>query len=666
MATPGCPRSRTRLAPATLKLVAAGCLVLLSACRHRGELPKYLGEAHSAQYLNQATQIAYTDLEKPVSPKVDFAMPPRRVGDRRKDEIWDLTLGQAIQTALINSEVIRNSGQFLSPGNPILANPDFVPSVYDPAIQESGVLFGRRGVEAALSDFDAQFTTQLLYGRNLTIQNNTIALGRLAGEVLDESSDTFSTSIQKRLATGGQLSLSHTVGRTSRNIPAGPGRTQLFTSVYEGATQFQFRQPILAGAGVDYTRIAGPISSNIQGVTGVQQGVIIARIENDKALASFERDVQQLIHDVEVEYWQLHLAYLAFDTRTLLKEMIEKTLDVQQAKAKAGTGLGDSSTLGLRAMRLDAVGQVEESRNNIYASEARLRRLMALPVNDGKIIRPIDEPVTAEIVLSWDAALTDALVKRPEIRQQKWSIRSYELQLRAAENLLMPRLDFVSAYRVNGYGDELFGTRDDSNPGIPPGVDNFYESLLTADQTGYNIGFEFSVPFGRRFAKTQVHSLELQLAKARKLLGEQEVEISHEVADVFRRIDMAYAASQNAYHQYLVAEEARELAFWKLEQSINSDPELEPYLRAAMQVSQAELGLANFITEYNAALAELQFRTGKTLRANNIELREGPWEQPAYIDARDEYEARRHARPLRKPERVTTDPYIAPDYSYIE
>ena len=663
-------RCHTReLRPTTrLGLVLALCCMMLTtpACRHRGESVKYLGQANSAQYLNQATQIAYTDLEKPISPKVDFATPPRRISDRRKDEVWDVTLDEAIQTALLNSQVIRTAGQFLSPGNPLLANPDFVTSVYDPAIQESGVLFGRRGVEAALSDFDTQFTTQLLYGRNETIQNNTIALGRLAGEVLDETSDTFSTTLQKRLATGGQLSLSHSINHTGRNIPSGPGATQLFTTVYEGNFQFQFRQPLLAGGGAEYTRIAGPISANIQGVTGVQQGVIIARIENDMELADFERDVQQLVHDVEQEYWQLHLSYLAFDLRSRTTAMVQKSLEVANAKLEAGTGLGGRSVLTLRSMLLDSKGQTTTALNDIYASEARLRRLMGLPVNDGRVIRPIDSPVSAEIQLSWEDSLSDALVKRPEIRRQKWSIRSLELQLRAAENLLMPRLDFVSSYRLNGYGDDLFGTRNDNNPLIPNGVDHFYESITSADEPGWNFGFEFSVPIGRRFAKTQVQSLELQLAKARAVLEEQEVEISHEVADVFRRVDNAYAASENAYNQYLVADEARAVALALFSKNIDSDPELEQLLRAEMRSAQAELQMASALTEYNSNLADLHLRTGRTLRANNVHLMEGPWCQDAYIDANEEFEARRHARPVRKPHRVSTEPYIAPDYRVID
>ena len=481
--------------------------------------------------------------------------------------------------------------------------------------------------------------------------------------MLNETSDSFVTSLQKRLATGGQISLSHSITHTGRNIPSGIFSSQLFTTVYEGSAQLQFRQPLLAGGGTEYTRIAGPISANLQGVTGVQQGVIIARIENDKELASFEKEVHQLIHDLEAEYWRLHLAYLTFDVRTRIKEMVHSTLEVANAKNAAGTGPGGASFLNLKSMRLDAEMQSKQALNSIYSTEARLRRLMGLPVNDGKIIRPIDEPITAEIQLNWHTALTNAMVKRPEIRRQKWEVRSLELQLRAAENLLMPRLDLVSSYRLNGFGDQLFGSRNDSNSPIPSGVDHFYESLTAAEQGGWNIGLEFSVPIGRRFAKSQVQSLEFQLAKARAVREKQEVEISHEVAHVFQRVDIAYEESRNAYQQFLLAEEARQLALAKLRYEIDSDPELEPLLRAELQAGQAELQLAAAIVDYNDALAEMNLRTGINLQVNNVRLSEGLWAQPAYIDAQENHDARRHALPVSD---MRTHPYVAPDYSIIE
>ncbi len=636
--------------------------ILFSACRQRGELPKYLGREQAATYLDRATHIAHVDLEQQAPAKVNFAVEPRRIRNRKKDELWDLTLAEAVQTSLANSVVIRDSAQFLNPGNPLFSNPEFVNSVYDIALQESGVLFGQRGVEAALSDFDAQFTTQLSTAWNQSIQNNLVSNGLPAGSELSETTDQFSMSLQKRLATGGQVSLSHNWTHSGNNVTSGPGATQLFTNVYEGAAQLQFRQPLLAGGGVEYTRIAGPISANIQGVTGVQQGVIISRIENDQELAEFETAVHQMIHDVEQLYWQLHFAYHAFDISTRFRNEARTTWELIDSQRQAGTGVGAAREAEIHQVYLDWKGRSEQAHDQLYSLEAQLRRLLGLPVNDGRIIRPVDSPMTVEFFPDWQQSLTNALVKRPEVRKQKWSIQSLELQLTAAENLLLPRLDFVSSYRLNGFGDELFGQRSDSNPLIPSRIDNGYESLLGGDQAGVSVGLEFSIPIGRRFAKSQVRSLELQLAKARAVLSEQEAELSHEVAAAFREVDRTYVSMENTYNIQVVADRHSEIA----QAQYRTDPQtysIESVLRSQEQVAQQEIALASAIIDYNLALTKLSYRTGKTLNENNITLLEGRWEKAAYLDAREKYEARKFAKPAR---RLQTQPQITPYYGEYE
>ena len=621
------------------------CAALLStSCRLDGERRYFLAEEKHADYIGHATQISYHEVDQPLSANVNFAIEPRRLGSDVKEEIWDLTLTEVIQIALSNSEVIRNSGQFLSPGNPILASPEIAPSTLDPAIQEAGVLFGRRGVEAALADFDTQFTTQMLWGRDENLQNNFISNGVLAGDTLVDETAQFATSFRKRLATGGQVDLSHSWNYTGRNINTiNQGGTQLFSSVYDGNVRLQFRQPLLAGGGAEYTRIAGPVSTNIQGVTGVQQGVIIARINNDIALAEFERAVHQLIHDLEVAYWQLHASYRSYATLVLTRNQAMDAWRLVDAQLQANTGRGGAQEAEMRDAYLDLKGRASGSRDGLYAVEAELRRLMGLPVNDGRVIRPVDEPITAEFVPAWSLALGDALANRPEIRRQKWSIQSIELQLRAAENLTQPRLDFVSSYQVNGFGDNLLGGVNDGRSASGD-LGNAYERLTNGDQTGWNLGLEFSVPFGRRFAKSQVRALEFELAKSQKMLEKAEDEISFEVASVFRDVDRTYGACQLAYNRFLTSQDRLEIAkaqYYNDQQRYS----LDSVLRAIELFSQAELTLINAVTEYNTAIADLHFRTGNSLSVNGIHLSEGPWEPPAYHDALERYEDRKFAIP---------------------
>lgn len=610
------------------------CLCLLSACSRPHTTHKYfLKGDQSAEYLHQATRISHIEVEQPVDYRVDFAAEPRRLHREQKEEIWDLRLEEAIQLALANSKVIRNAGQYLNPGNPLLNNPDYVSSVYDPAIQETGFLFGQRGVEAALSDFDTQFTTQMLWGRNEAVQNNAFTSGGIApGGTLVNETGAFNTSLQKRLGTGGQVALSHAWNYTGTNVPAA-----LFPSVYEGNLRAEFRQPLLAGGGAGYTRIAGPISTNIQGVTGVQQGVIIARINNDIALADFERAVSQLVHDVEALYWQLHLAYRAYDVQVRTLGDVLDTWQYVDALKQARTGVGGVEII-VRDAELAYEGQVAQARNQIYTIEAQLRLLLSLPVNDGRIIRPIDDPITARLEPDWATCLIDALSNRAEIRRQKWNIKSLELQLLAAENLTLPRFDFLASYQHNGFGDHLLGgSRDGVSPGNNLG--SAYGTLLGGDQTGWNLGFEFSMPLGRRFALAQQRSLELRLAKAKEMLSAQEVEISHEVAAAFRDIDNYYEATENALNRLLVSREKLQIA----RAQYQSDPErfsIEAVLRGQEAVGQAELQFLNSLVQYNSAINDLQFRTGRSLSANLIVLTEGGWDPAAQRDAFNNYHAR--------------------------
>ena len=68
-----------------------------------------------------------------------------------------------MQIALTNNKVMRSiGGQVQGPPEFILRNPQLVPTVYDPALAESNP---NTGVEAALSAFDTQFSSSLMWQR---------------------------------------------------------------------------------------------------------------------------------------------------------------------------------------------------------------------------------------------------------------------------------------------------------------------------------------------------------------------------------------------------------------------------------------------------------------------------------------------------------------------
>lgn len=622
-------------------LFAAVSLCLVWGCAQDSSNVRYLGEPDHQYYQAEATNVAFPVTESYTEGTINSAA-PRTIQNIEDAPLQDLTLAECLQTALQNSHIIRTGGTFLSAGNPLYNSPDRVSSIYDPALQESGVLFGNRGVEAALSAFDSQFTTSMIWGRNETVQNNAFFGGGLTpGGTLVAETGNFNAGLQKSFGNGGIVTLGHSVNYLQSNA------AQLFPSAYSGNVQLQYQLPLLAGSGTEFTRIAGPIGQQFGGLTGVSQGVIIARINNDIALADFEAAVRNMSKDVEDAYWDLYLAYRNYHTAMTAWESALETWRTAQIQLDLG-----SRTRAEVAQARDQLffmeAAKENSQSNIFTSEVRLRRLMGLPVNDGSVLRPIDEPVSAELVPDWYASMTEALTHRVELRRQKWNIKSLELQLRAANSLTRPRLDFISSYQVNGFGDHLLANTDNDVAGTPQGLNNFYETINQGNQTGWNLGLQMSMPVGFRSALTQVRNYEIRLAKAQRVLAEQEQEISHELAVAFQELARSYATAQTNMNRLLAASENVKY----LEPNVREgDKLLDDLLRAQTRNAEAEVAYYQSLVDYNKALTNLQYRKGVLLEHNGIYLAEGAWTPEAYNDSDRRAEARAYAM---------DEPYVFP------
>ena len=121
-------------------VVAAGRL-LLPQESGRTPLPRR-GRSQLLQRRGHLDRVS--DHGRRAAPQVTVTNQPHTIFNRQKDQVWDLTLAQALEMALANNKIIRSAGAFTTPGNALMSNPNSVTSVYDPAIQESGVLFGAR------------------------------------------------------------------------------------------------------------------------------------------------------------------------------------------------------------------------------------------------------------------------------------------------------------------------------------------------------------------------------------------------------------------------------------------------------------------------------------------------------------------------------------------
>ncbi len=560
--------------------------------------------------------IKHVCLDNETDPAVQSTIEPRNLLRRVDEEICELSLQEAIQTALSNNEIVETASPGVG-GSAILNSPRTAASVYDPAIQESGVLFGGGlGVEAALSAFDTQFTTSALWGRS----NATLTPRETAA---------FTSALSKQFATGGTVQLSH-----NWNYLGTPGGVP-FTSTYAGNIGLSVRQPLLAGGGVDFTRIAGPTNPAFGAITGVGQGVVIARINNDISIANFELAIRTAVRDIENAYWDLYLAYRVFDTAVVAHRSARRTWRESRDKADVGI-LDPAEELQAKDRLYETKANVEQSLSAIFRAESELRRLMGMPVNDGCVFRPSDDPSIAEYIPDWESSLRQGLTHRTELRAQKFRIKSLQLQLQAARSLVRPTVNAVGSYDINALGDRLL----DYNNNGP--LTSGYGSFTRAGLETWTAGVEVTVPIGFRSQRSQVRNLELQLAKDTAVLASQERNVSHEIATAIQEVTAAFATAQSNHKRLSAASERVDKLSYKQEVGATT---LDLVLRAQASVAQAQGSYYEQVVNYNKALVNLNFSTGALLEYNGVFLAEGGWCQEAHEDAAIHAAERTHARP---------------------
>ncbi|TXT38480.1 MAG: hypothetical protein FD138_364 [Planctomycetota bacterium] len=475
----------------------------------------------------------------------------------------------------------------------------------------------------------------MTWGRSEVPQNNAFFGGGVGGgSALVTETGAFNTTLSKQFGYGGSFTVGNTINYAGNNIPPA---AQLYRSVYTGNVSAQYTQPLLAGAGAEFTRIAGPVAQNFNGITGVNQGVVIARINQDITLADFEAGVLVMLKDVEDLYWELYLRYREYDTAVTNRNSALQSWREAHRILEAGgkPGFKPSDEAQARDFYFQSRSLAETALSNVYSAEITFRRILGLSVNDGRMMRPSDEPTTAAFRPSWEMSLTEALTQRVELRRQKWNVKSLELQLTAAQSLTRPSLSFVSGYQFNGLGDDLLGHYNSPNP-----FSTVFGSITGGQFTGWNMGFQFAMPLGFRAAHAQVQNIELRLAKARDILQAQEIDISHEVAQDFQSIAVQYTTAQSNFNRFRAAQQRVQLFRAEVEAGTKT---FDVLLRALGSQAEAEVAYFRSLTEYNKAIVALHYHKGTLLPYDDVWLSESDWTPEAYCDALRHAWARTHA-----------------------
>jgi outer membrane protein TolC len=575
---------------------------------------------------------------------------PRTTSNPESQEVWKMKLQEAIQIGLQNSEVVRvialgaqgiPVGGFeptpLNTGAGGALGTGTLTTIYDPAIQETQIA-------QALSAFDANLQTTLLWGHSNAPFNNAIQAGTfIAGArfpvVFNQDTASFATTLQKRLATGATAGITHNIQYLYSNSP-----TNVFPSAYTVNTQLQFTQPLLGSAP---TSQFNPNPSPT-GLEANRAPILVARINADVAVWRFKAEVMALCRSIEQQYWALSQQQVRLWASETAVDLGEQILKRERAKLEVGTNAIPNvaeAQENLERFRLDFVAATAD----VITTERQLRNILGLPPADTRRIVPVTEPTEARLEPDWSISLAQMVNFQPDIVQNQLLTRLAEIQLLIARNQLLPVLNFNSLYQFNGLGHHI----DNAEAVMSGRSITALNPLLSVQQRAaglnslpgrysdfntWQLGFTFQMPLGYRGPLANTRQAQYTLLRQRAFLQQVVHQTTHALARFFLEVDANYKQFKTAGRLKAAALQRLEAqrAFYE-----NGTITIDRYLDAVNRWANAVAQEADFKTRYNTAIAALEEAKGTLLAYDNIALAEGPHPRRAYLQAKDQQEAHR-------------------------
>ena len=624
-------------------------LVLMAGCAPTQ--PFFIPKDNSmGRYIDQALAIEYADVQVESLPEAMQAHQPLGPANTEKEYI-DLSLEDCISMALQNAKIlpVTNGANAQTGATSTLllsAQPGQMPSVYDAALVSTiastqplqvdsqgnrvpfrGAVRSNQvgGVEDALSDFDAQYSS--LLGYNTTDRPRNVGPGNQFNPQLFQAIDAnYQSALSKKMATGGVVTARATTVYSYNNVVTnGPGRA--VPTDYTQALELQLTHPLMRGRGTLINRIP----------------VVLARINEDIALHDFEANVRNLVKATEDAYWDLYCGYRIVESAQQSLDTAAFLWRVASDRAKAGgPPEAEAQARGLFGTFQNQIIAAKHGSNvpgsfdprGLYGREQILREKIGWAPSDGRLIRPTDIPTEARVAFDWEGVKAEALVRNVEVRKHKWAIKGLELEVMSAKNQLLPQLDLTGIYRFVGVGD-VWAKSKGTGLQFPDVGSSAIESLTDGNFQEVGARVEFTpTPFGARRAHAGISNREFQLVKAHEELRQKELSLVNELSYSWRLVDSAFEQMRVLREQWAAQSEEIKIYRDKIEQNTGELPQqLDLLLRAEERRGQAQRTYYQAVCEYNKSISAIHYWKGSLLDLNSIAMEEGPWTEKAYWDA---------------------------------
>ncbi len=488
---------------------------------------------------------------------------PATVADLQWDgPTRDLSLDDAIRTALSNSEVIR-----------VLAGVTAVRSgstIYDVAIANNAI-------DIAQGRFDPFLSVNNSWNRLET----PFADPDPANPPLNASQSgryDLNFDLSKTNLAGGIWSFGVNDGTTRVRGPA------LLDPENRTGLDFSYTQPLLSGGG----RAANQVP------------IVLARIDTERSYFQYKSSVQGLVRDVIGAYWNLVSSRTVLWARQQQVDQAQFALDRAIAQ-EAAELLSEGEVSQARVSLANFKSTLIAAKASVLQNEAALRSIMGLPPFDPLRLTPTTPPSELRLQVDWQTIVSMAEEYRPDIIELKLVLEADQQRLLQARNLALPQVNAFGVYRWNGL------------EGILPIGDPV--SLSPNDATDWTLGINFSVPVGLRASRAQLRQNELIIARDRANLTQTLLTASHLLASNLRNLDQFYEQYQATQETRAAAEENLRAQFARYNQGLI---QYIVVLQAIVSWGDAVSAEAQLLSLYNVEQANLELQTGTILETHDV------------------------------------------------
>ena len=347
----------------------------------------------------------------------------------------------------------------------------------------------------AKSVYDTELTIEGDYEINETQPASTIAGSRtVTGGV--------STTVERLLPTGTELTLSHSASRESTQSPFAS-----LSRFYEGSAEIAVTQPVLRNS------------------FGLIDRAKVQRVKLDVVRFDHQTSdrIEGQVFGVRTAYWDLVFAHRNVASKRRALRQAQEFLRTTQEKLVFGLVERQDAYAAEANVRLRVV-DVLEAQVELENGRETVQVLLDLPAQFQLV--PSTAPEFEEVVVDVEESLRRARNNRRDLRQLALELEIGDLTVRMKRSGLLPQLDLEASYRSSGLDRDLFDAQGE--------IGGFNHPTLFT-------GFTFSQPLENRQAEAKYRQAKLARERVRLKMRQLERDIDRKIREAVRELRLAAA-----------------------------------------------------------------------------------------------------------------------------